>query len=123
MLVGVQDERCLNCNRWNPGMWGFAPVLTKLGRDMGFVPFVMTSCVVLYVASVLADFHQSTGLFSIFSPSAVGLFVFGGTGRVPVFEYGRWWTVLTASWLHVNLIHILMNMMAVEKVATIGGEC
>src|SRR5262245_64254798 len=31
-LVGVLDERCLTCGRWNPGMWGFGPFLTRLGR-------------------------------------------------------------------------------------------
>jgi len=112
----------MTCGRWNPGMWGFAPVLTRLGRDMGFVPFVIGSCVVLYVASVLADFQPGSGIFSLFSPSALGLFVFGGSGQVPVFEYGRWWTVLAASWLHVNLIHILVNMMSVRNVAPIVGE-
>jgi rhomboid protease GluP len=122
MLVGVQDERCLNCGRWNPGMWGFAPTLTRLGRDMGFVPFVTASCVVVYALSVLADFQPSTGIFSIFSPTATGLFVFGGTGQVPVFAYGRWWTVLAASWLHVNLIHIILNMMSVRNVAPIVAE-
>ena len=103
-------------------MWGFAPLLTRLGRDMGFVPFVMTSCAVLYVVSVLADFQPSSGIFSIFSPSNIGLFVFGASGQVPVFGYGRWWTFLTASWLHVNLIHILVNMMSVRNVAPIVGE-
>ena len=37
-LVGVRDEKCLSCGRANPGLWGFAPVLRKLGADLGFVP-------------------------------------------------------------------------------------
>src|SRR5437899_9613360 len=35
-LVGVNDERCFTCGRWNPGLWGFAPLLKRLGRDLGF---------------------------------------------------------------------------------------
>src|SRR5206468_3524223 len=40
-LVGVNDERCFTCGRWNPGLWGFAPLLSRLGRDLGFTQFVM----------------------------------------------------------------------------------
>lgn len=103
-------------------MWGFAPALTRLGRDMGFVPLVITGCAVLYVISYVFFPRPASGIFDLFSPSIDGLFLFGGTGRVPVFGYGRWWTVLTASWLHVNLIHIIMNMLSVRNVAPIVAE-
>ena len=39
-LVGISDERCLNCGRRNPGMWGFTAALGRLGRDLGFVQAV-----------------------------------------------------------------------------------
>jgi len=29
-LVGVRDDKCYNCGRRNPGMWGFAPLLRSL---------------------------------------------------------------------------------------------
>ena len=40
-LVGVRDEKCYNCGRRNPGLWGFAPLLRSLGNDLGFVPLVV----------------------------------------------------------------------------------
>ena len=103
-------------------MWGFAPALTRLGRDMGFVPFVITSCIVLYAATILVDRRNIGGLFDLLSPTNTGLFLFGASGRIPVVSYGRWWTLLTASWLHANLIHILLNMMSVRNVAPIVAE-
>ena len=36
-LVGVRDDRCFSCGRSNPGMWGLAPALRKLGQDFGFL--------------------------------------------------------------------------------------
>src|SRR5512139_1446784 len=48
VLVGVNDETCYNCGRKNPSLWGYAPVLRSLGTDLGFVPFLTGSCVVLY---------------------------------------------------------------------------
>jgi len=103
-------------------MWGFAPALTKLGRDMGFVPLVITGCIVMYAASWLVDPRLGSGLFDLLSPTSVGLIVFGGSGAYPVFEFGRWWTVLTASWLHGNLIHIAVNMMSVRNIAPIVAD-
>jgi hypothetical protein len=104
-------------------MWGFAPVLTKLGRDMGFVPMVITSCIVLYVAALFWDrVRMSSGVWDLLTPTYRSLAIFGASGYVPVAEYGRWWTVLTASWLHANLIHIALNMMSVRNVAPIVSE-
>jgi len=34
---------------------------------------------------------------------------------VPVFGFGRWWTVLSAGWLHSGLLHILFNMLWVRQ--------
>jgi rhomboid protease GluP len=99
-------------------MWGFAPVLTRLGRDMGFVPFVITSCLVLYGATLLT----SPQIVGMLGPGNVSLFIFGASGSLPVLGYGRWWTLLTASWLHVNAIHILMNMMSLRSIAPIVAE-
>ena len=36
--------------------------------------------------------------------------MFGASGAYPVFGRGRWWTVLSAGWLHAGLLHIAMNM-------------
>jgi rhomboid protease GluP len=38
------------------------------------------------------------------------LIVFGASGALPVFGVGRWWTVLSAGWLHAGLLHVAMNM-------------
>ena len=53
VLVGVNDDRCYNCGRRNPGLWGYAPALRSLGQDLGFVPLVMGATIMLYVLSLL----------------------------------------------------------------------
>ncbi|HKE87040.1 MAG TPA: rhomboid family intramembrane serine protease [Vicinamibacterales bacterium] len=119
VLVGVNDETCYNCGRRNPGMWGYAPALRALGADLGFVPFVIGTCSVLYVLTLLTSFGQigMSGLFGFLSPSIPALFLFGATGPGLVTEYGRWWTILSASWLHGSAIHILFNMLSVRQLA------
>ena len=119
VLVGVGDERCYNCGRRNPGLWGWAPVFRALGHDLGFVPFVIGACLVIYALTLVFSRGsiETSNLFAFFSPSTVALFLFGASGSLPVFEFGRWWTVLSAGWLHAGLLHIFFNMMAARQLA------
>jgi rhomboid protease GluP len=123
-LVGVNDQRCYNCGRWNPGMWGFAPLLRRLGNDFGFTTVVIGGSAALYVLTLLASGGQigMSGLLSLLSPSSQALFLFGASGAVPVFGFGRWWTILSAGWLHGNLLHIVFNMMWVRQLGPATGQ-
>ncbi len=123
-LVGVNDERCMSCGRWNPGLWGYAPMLRKLGMDLGFTQMVLWGCVGLYVAMLLIDPSsiRMGGALSFLSPGIRALFLFGASGAAPVFEFGRWWTVLSAAWLHGGLMHIAFNMMWVRQLAPATAE-
>jgi rhomboid protease GluP len=123
-LVGVRDERCWNCGRRNPGMWGFAPLLRTLGQDLGFVKLVIGLCGALYLASLALDPGgiAMNGIFTLLSPSPRMLFLLGASGAIPVFEYGRWWTVLSASWLHGSLLHIAFNLLWVRQLAPATAE-
>lgn len=116
-LVGVSDDRCFNCGRWNPGLWGFGPALRALGRDLGFVSIVLWGSTGLYLATLLVDPSgiENGGAFDLLSPSIVATRVFGSSGTVPVFLFGRWWTVLSAAWLHGSLLHIVFNMLWVRQ--------
>ncbi len=123
-LVGINDEKCLNCGRRNPGMWGFTPLFRRLGQDFGFTGAVIGGCVALYAAALLLDpaGMGSGALFSLLSPTTRSLFVLGASGAIPVFELGRWWTVLSAAWLHGGLLHILFNMLWVRQLAPETAE-
>ncbi len=123
-LVGVRDERCLMCGRRNPGLWGFAPVLRRLGSDLGFVSLVVWGNSALYVAALLLSGGNigMQGLFSLLSPSLPSVFLLGASGAYPVFGYGRWWTVISAAWLHGSLLHILFNMLWVRQLGPATAE-
>ena len=116
-LVGVREDKCFNCGRRNPGLWGFAPVLRSLGNDLGFVALVVWASGALYVISMLLSgnaMQSGGGLFGFLSPDFRVLFLLGSSGGIPVFEFNRWWTVLSAGWLHGSLLHIIFNMMWVR---------
>ncbi|MDH3743939.1 MAG: rhomboid family intramembrane serine protease [Acidobacteriota bacterium] len=117
-LVGVNQEACVNCGRRNPGMWGYGKVLQRLGKDFGATKIILAGCIGLYVLSLFLDFgaRGDGGGFAL-SPSGESLRALGASGPRPVIFEGRWWTVLSAGWLHGGLIHIFFNMMWVRQLA------
>jgi len=118
-LVGVRDERCFNCGARNPALFGFAPLLRRLGGEFAFANLLLGGCAVLYVVSLLLSRGSvgAGGMFGFLSPSWPALFLLGGSGAEPVFGYGRWWTVLSAGWLHGGLLHIGFNLLWVRDLA------
>jgi rhomboid protease GluP len=124
-LVGVNDPQCLNCGRRNPGLWGFAPLVRAFGRDAGFVPLILAGCIGLYVASLLLGGGaraMAGGPLTFLSPRFESLFLLGASGALPVFELGRWWTPLSAGWLHGGLLHLFFNMLWVRQLAPETAE-
>jgi rhomboid protease GluP len=122
-LVGVKDDRCYHCGRRNPALFGFAPALRSLGHDLGFVPFVTGFCAVMYVITLAyGGIHASRSPLGFLSPSFESLLIFGAAGSGPVFEAGRWWTLLSANWLHGGLLHIAFNVMFIRQMAPDVGE-
>lgn len=124
-LVGVLDDKCYTCGRANPGLWGFAPILRQFGADFGFVPIVVGGSTILYVLTLLAsggDLQIVSGGLSFLAPSSRALLLFGMSGAFPVFVQGAWWTLLTAPWLHGNLLHIVFNMMWVRQLGPVTAE-
>lgn len=118
-LVGVRDEACFHCGARNPALFGFGPMLRRLGGDLAFPNLLLGGCALLYLVALLLSpgALSAAGLTRLLAPSWPALFLLGGSGAEPVFGYGRWWTVLSAGWLHGGLLHIAFNLMWVRDMA------
>jgi len=112
VLVGVNDPTCYNCGRRNPGLWGFGPALRALGNDLGFVSIVTGGTVILYLLSLILS---RQGVQMMLSPSGEILYLLGASGSFPVIGQHRWWTLLTAGWLHGGILHIFFNVMWIRQ--------
>jgi membrane associated rhomboid family serine protease len=124
-LVGVRDDKCYTCGRANPGLWGFAPVLRELGADLGVAEIVVGGSAILYALTLLVSGRNVElvgGGLSFLVPDGRVLRLFGMSGGLPVFFRGDWWTLLSASWLHGSLLHILFNMMWVRQLGPATAE-
>jgi rhomboid protease GluP len=117
-LIGVTEPQCPYCGAWRPGLYGWSPVLQRFfGNRIDLIALIVTSCVVLYVLSLLLDpaaMLQVRGLFGILSPGNRALYQLGMTSQA-VFKMGWWWTLLTAIYLHGGVLHIFFNLMWVRQ--------
>jgi rhomboid protease GluP len=126
-LVGVNDDKCYTCGRRNPGLWGFGPVLRRFGSDLGFTTAIVYGCAVVYTLSLLLTVLSGGNLmggsvFSILGPNNFAAYALGASGAAPIFEHGRWWTLLSAGWLHGGALHILFNVMWVRQLGPAVGD-
>ena len=121
-LVGVNDDKCYHCGRRNPGLWGFAPALRSLGQDLGFVPLVTGLSVAAFVLQLVWSGGRigMEGL-NILSPDPCANVKLGASGGIPIAD-GRWWSLLSASWLHGGLLHILFNLYWVRQLGPSVAE-
>jgi rhomboid protease GluP len=100
-------------------MWNLGPLLRKLNSESAFVNIVIFGCAALYMAMLLYDPRgiRMGGGLDLLGPSGKSLLMFGASGARPVFLAGRWWTLLSAGWLHAGFLHILFNMLWVRQLA------
>jgi rhomboid protease GluP len=99
--------------------------LRNLGNDLGFVTLVVWGSGALYAISLLLSgggLRMGGGLFGFLAPSTQIVVLLGASGGYPVFVLGRWWTVLSASWLHGSLLHIVFNMMWVRDLGPVVAD-
>jgi len=124
-LVGISEPHCPYCGTWQPGLFGFAPVLQRLvGSRIDLVSLILMACITLYGTALLLQpdaWLSGRGMFSFLSPGSRALYQLGMTGGV-AWSLGWWWTLLTANYLHGGLLHIFFNMMWVRNLAPAATE-
>ena len=111
-FITTRDRTCPYCNevvgpraadRSDPGQ--------LLG---GFIPHArFTTVIILLLNTALylatAFFSLSSGRGNLMDIDGQTLIAFGAKFRVAILQYGQWWRLVTAGFLHGGLMHILMN--------------
>ena len=117
-LVGINEQSCPFCGAWRPGLFGWAPVLQRVvGLHLDLVSLIVTTCITLYAVSLLLQpeaIFASQGLMGILSPGTRALFQLGMTGGA-AWQFGWWWTLLTANYLHGSLLHVVFSVMWIRS--------
>ncbi|MDT8316677.1 MAG: rhomboid family intramembrane serine protease [bacterium] len=119
-LISADEDECPYCGIKSPGSrWKL--IVAKAGRG-DIVTQIIYANVIFYVLSIIiipSQLSLSASPFSFLSPSNNSLLLLGATGTVPIDRFGRWWSLVTAAYLHGSLLHIIFNMMALKQVGAL----
>ena len=135
-LIGSEETVCSWCGTSRSAPFWKVLNWTKMttGGD-SVVKAVITVTVLYYAVSLLLG--MSGGLLS---PGQGSMMLLGATGTVPINHYqGGAWTLLTATYLHGGIMHLLFNLVALYQLGpwvvneygaarmftiyTLGGVC
>lgn len=78
----------------------------------GLVKVIITVNVLYFALSLILS--RGGGFLS---PGQTSLLLLGATGTYPIDQYGRYWTLISANYLHGGMLHIIFNMMALKQIA------
>jgi len=118
-LISADTKECIHCGMKNPGKFGVITALQKFFRDnIGFMQIVTYFCAGLYAVSLLIDLagmFQMRDPLSFLGPSGNSVLILGATGTYPL-QLGRWWTLITAIYLHGSILHIIFNLLWIRQI-------
>ena len=125
-LISSDEPRCRFCGQARPGLWGLTAFFRRFGLSVNFPHVITLVCAGLYILSLLFDisavFDFRGGLMSLLAPSMKASYLLGMTGYHWAFIEGRWWTLITAIYLHGGLLHIVFNMLWVRQLGPLVEE-
>jgi len=120
-LISKDEPRCPYCNLSHPGSWWMNNPIFRLFRDSDQALKALIGVNIgMYILSVLLQSPGQQGGFSplsLFAPDNQSLFLLGATGTIPIERLGRWWSLISASYLHGSILHIGFNMVALYQIA------
>jgi len=121
-LISSDEPACPHCGLKNPGSRWFSGFIGQL-HSGAFQPvrILIYINVAFYLFSILFNpsaMRTSLNPLTFLSPSNDSLFFLGATGTIPIAQYGRWWTLISASFLHGGILHLFFNMAALSQLGT-----
>ena len=79
------------------------------------VRFLITTNIMMYLTALAwepAGINMRLNPMVFLSPDIRILFTMGAAGWLPLLTEDRWWTVITANYLHGSLLHLIFNVTA-----------
>jgi rhomboid protease GluP len=117
-LISVDASHCPYCGVSHPGSWWKNNPWTRGIRDSDqLLKAIIYTNIGFYVLSLLLNVRGtsfSPNPFALLSPDSGSLLLLGAAGTYPIAHFDRWWTLVSANYLHGSILHILFNMFALR---------
>ena len=125
-LISADERVCPYCGAAHPGSWwkGLAWTRTWFAPERG-IRLLISVNVGMYVISLILDPSRlglSANPLALLSPSDRSLLLLGASGTFPIDQLGRWWSLVSANYLHGSILHLLFNMMALRQIGSLVVE-
>lgn len=118
-LISRSAKVCPTCGLKHPGSWWTNNIFTrKTYENEQLLKTVLAINIAMFILSLVIDLQPgafSGSPFRFLSPSNKSLLILGSSGTIPLFELHRWWSLVSANYLHGSLMHILFNMIAFHQ--------
>jgi rhomboid protease GluP len=88
--------------------------------DNWIIPGILYVNIGMFIVTLLI--HPLKTSFSLnpltfLAPDNGSIMLLGATGSLPFYRLGRWWTLISANYLHGSLLHLVFNMLAFRQIA------
>lgn len=125
-LISVDEPRCPHCGTTRPGSWWKNNSLMRGFHGGGdLIKTIILVNVVMFAITLLFS-RQSLGFsfnpFTFLSPTNRSLLILGASGTLPIVRLHRWWTLISANYLHGGILHILFNMVALYQIGYLNVQ-
>ena len=84
--------------------------------------WIVAACVVVYVLMVLLDPGRGDKQGNAFEPTNIGILTFGSHRPFFVQHCGQYWRVVSANFVHLDLLHLFMNCVAALMLIPLAGS-
>ncbi len=120
-LISVDETICPYCGLTRPGsLWKNNIITLGFSNTDQLIRIIIYVNVGIFIISLLLNSRLpglSMNPFYILSPENRSLLLLGATGTIPIDRLHRWWTIVSANYLHGGILHILFNMIAFKQLA------
>jgi len=114
-LISRDDSVCPYCGLKNPTSIWQRVIGSGLNDGDKLLKILIGVNVAMYVISLLFN-ARSTNIslnpLTFLSPDSRSLLLLGASGYIPVDRLHRWWSLVSANYLHGSILHIFFNMFA-----------
>ena len=117
-LISGDDSVCPYCGIKKPS----SPWQRLIGRGFSdgaqLLKILIGVNVAMYILSLLISARSTNMSFNPFfflSPDNRSLLLLGASGYIPIDRLHRWWSLISANYLHGSIMHIFFNMIALRQ--------
>ena len=121
-LVGSEESVCSWCGTGRTAPWWQFMNWSQGTLDGDWLLKAIISVNILFFALSLILGSRTGESGSFLSPGQASLMLLGATGTYQIDHFGRFWTVISANYVHGGILNLIFNLMALKQIAPLTSE-